>query len=215
MIKLTSGQEWFERQKHVWDRVIKPLFVQREYCRAIEVGSWEGGSACWILDNLCAGRSDKNKLICIDHFDLMRTANGRARRAMFQANINATGMPERVRIMPEFSTLALFKLMSEFAAGDDAGYDLIYIDGSHRADDTLLDAEMAWRMASERCVFVFDDYEWDGAEAATIKHPKSGIDAFLSVHAGEYDLLHKGYQIIIIKRAGARLGFLPSYNSIL
>ena len=55
MINLTEGQNWFEGQKHNWEKIVLPEFEKKEYCRALEVGSWEGGSACWILSNLCGG----------------------------------------------------------------------------------------------------------------------------------------------------------------
>jgi hypothetical protein len=72
---------------------------------------------------------------------------------------------------------------------------------------------MAWRMASKGCILVFDDYEWNQAEEKTINHPKSGIDAFLMTHHGEYSMLDKGYQIMIRKEVPMRLGFLLSNNN--
>ena len=201
-------ENWFEGQRSVWESVINPLFSNRSYCRALEIGSWEGASACWILQNLCTGDDERNSLVCVDHFDLMQTAAGCARWAAFQANIKSTQLSKRVRVMPEFSTPALFKLMSETLAEAFAGYNFVYIDGSHRADDALLDAEMAWRLAANECVMVFDDYEWNQADERTVEHPKPGIRGFLSAHPGEYVRLHKGYQIIIQKKVPLRLGFL-------
>ena len=213
MIRLTLGEEWFEGHKHRWKDTIKPIFNVREYCRALEIGVWEGGSACWILNELCGGDDQRNELVCIDHFDLMKTDAGRHRWETFQENLLSTGLSNRVRTIPEFSTPALFKLMNEMLNQGQMGFNLVYIDGSHRADDTLLDAEMAWRMASNGCILVFDDYEWNQAEEKTINHPKSGIDAFLMAHHGEYSMLHKKYQIMIRKEVPMRLGFLLSDNN--
>jgi len=208
MVKLTPGEEWFEGQRYKWEEIVIPIFRDREYCRALEIGSWEGGSACWILVNLCGGGDERNLLVCVDHFDLMKTESGRRRCRIFRENIHSTGLADKARIIPEFSTPALFKLMSEVEGQNEMGFDLVYIDGSHRADDTLLDAEMVWRMAADGCVLIFDDYEWDQAEEGTIEHPKSGIDAFLNAHQGEYSILSKAYQIMIRKEVPMRLGFL-------
>jgi len=213
MVKLTLGDEWFEGQRYRWEEIVEPFFRDREYCRALEIGSWEGGSACWILEHLCGGKDNRNQLVCVDHFDLMETDEGRHRHQTFQDNIHSTGLANRVRLMPEFSIPALFKLMDEIVGRENLGFDLVYIDGSHRADDALLDAELAWRLASNRCIIIFDDYEWDQAEEGTIEHPKSGIDAFLSTHSEEFRLLSKGYQIMIQKEVPMRLGF--RHNSIL
>ena len=215
MVKLTPGEEWFEGQRYIWEAVVEPIFRDREFCRALEIGTWEGGSACWILEKLCGGKDKRNQLVCIDHFDLMKTEEGRARWETFQENIISTGLAEKVRVIPEFSTPALFKLMNEIVGREEMGFNLVYVDGSHRADDTLLDAEMAWRTSSEGCILIFDDYEWDQAVEGTIEHPMSGIDAFLTAHNAEYSLLSKGYQIIIRKEVPLRLGFSPSHNSIM
>ena len=210
MIQLTPGEKWFEEHKRRWEDTIKPIFNAREYCRALEIGIWEGGSACWILNELCGGDNEMNELVCIDHFDLMKTDAGRSRWETFQENLSLTGLSDRVRTIPEFSTPALFKLMYEMGNQNQTGFNFVYIDGSHRSDDTLLDAEMAWRMASKSCVLVFDDYEWNQAKENTIEHPKAGIDAFLTTHRDEYRMLYKGYQIIIQKEVPMRLGFLLS-----
>ena len=182
--------------------------MEKEYCRALEVGSWEGGSACWILSELCSGSDLRNQLVCIDHFDMMDTEAGRNRWHLFNSNLRETGLIDRTRVITQFSTPALFKLMNEQITENSEGFNLIYIDASHRSDDTLLDAEMAWRLGSEGCVIIFDDYEWDQAPEGTIEHPKNGIEAFLSTHCNEFVLLSKGYQVIIQKIVPLRVGFL-------
>lgn len=212
-VKLTPGQEWFKGQQPVWERVVTPFFSQHKTCRALEIGSWEGGSAVWILSNLCGGDSPDNQLVCIDHFDLLETQWGRERLKTFQGNIAATGLGDRVRVMREFSTPALMRLMEEIAGRNAPGFDFVYIDGAHRADDTLLDAEMAWRMTKRGALLIFDDYHWSMAEEGTIHHPKDGIDAFLAVHHGEYDVIHHGYQVMIKKLVEQRLGFSPDAKS--
>mgnify|MGYP001485860656 CR=1 FL=1 len=208
IVKLTDGQNWFDGQVHVWGEIVRPIIQQKEFCRALEVGSWEGGSACWILSELCSGVDPRNQLVCIDHFDMMETEAGRNRWELFNQNLSDTGLIDRTRVFAEFSTPALFKLMNEQITGNQEGFNLIYIDASHRSDDTLLDAEMAWRLASKDCIIIFDDYEWDQESEDTIEHPKSGIDAFLSTHHDEFVLLSKGYQVIIQKTVPLRVGFL-------
>jgi len=130
----------------------------------------------------------------------------RARFKTFQGNIASTGLGDRVRVLREFSMPALVQLMKEMEGQSALGFDFVYIDGSHRADDVLMDAEMAWRMAKNGALLVFDDYEWNQAREGTISHPKGGIDAFLTVHDGEYAVISCGYQVMIKKLVGQRLG---------
>ena len=210
MINLTEGQNWFDGQKHNWEKIVLPEFEKKEYCRALEVGSWEGGSACWILSNLCGGSDQRNHLTCIDHFDLFQTTAGKKRWQLFNENLQTTGLKEKTRIISKFSIPALFELMYAIVRDNEAGFDLVYIDASHRSDDTLLDAELAWRMAVRGCIIIFDDYEWDQQPEGTIEHPKNGIDSFLKTHENEYTLLHQGYQVIVRKEVPLRVGFVNS-----
>ena len=157
---------------------------------------------------MCGGEDPRNRLVCIDHFDSMNTKAGKRRWDLFNNNLKNTGLSDRTRIIAEFSTPALFQLMREQISENQEGFNLIYIDGSHRSDDTLLDAEMAWRIASDMCLIIFDDYEWDLAPQGAIEHPRNGIESFLNTHADEFTLLSKGYQIIIQKKVPLRVGFL-------
>lgn len=213
-MRFTAGQEWFKVQQHVWERFVKPFFSHRKFCRALEIGSWEGGSAVWILQNLCGSNSPSNHLVCVDHFDLFETQEGRDRFRTFQNNIASTGLHDQVRVLSEFSVPAFMSLMKEVATHSNLGFDFIYIDGSHRADDVLLDAEMAWRIANYGALLVFDDYEWPQSKMGTIHHPKGGIDAFLEIHEGEYTLIHRGYQVMIKKVVKQRLGFCFECTSV-
>ena len=38
-------------------------------------------------------------------------------------------------------------------------FDLIYIDGSHRRDDVMVDSLLAWSLLREGGFIIFDDYE--------------------------------------------------------
>lgn len=90
------------------------------------------------------------------------------------------------------------------------GFDWIYVDGSHRADDTFLDAELVWRLARQGAIIVFDDYHWNKEPEASVHHPKRGIDAFMLLHAEEFDVLSSPtqYQKILRKTTEMRIGFL-------
>lgn len=208
-MELTPGQDWFDGQRPVWEQIVLPRFAGRTI-RAIELGSWEGASACWILANLCGGASAANHLICIDHFDLGRTSEGLIRRRRMQSNLRETGLEDRVEVVESFTIPALFELMRRLERQRSRGFDFAYIDASHRSDDTMLDAELVWRCLEEGAVLIFDDYEWPEQPLDSALHPSRGIDAFLSVHAGEFVPIHRGYQIIIEKTVPLRLGFLTS-----
>lgn len=205
LYEFTSTQDWFSFNKPAWQNLFH--LVLSKAPRVLEIGSWEGRSAVFLLTTLCA---TSGEIVCIDHFDLMGTAEGRERYRKLTHNLALTGRPARV--LPQFSVPALYTLLQEEMNKDhEAGFDWIYIDGSHRADDTLLDAELAWRLARPSCIFIFDDYNWSEQPFDSPHHPRRGIDAFLAVHKGEYERLSTNpeqYQMVLQKKIPMRIGFL-------
>src|SRR5262249_42658837 len=77
-------------------------------------------------------------------------------------------------------------------------FDVVYIDGSHRAADVYSDAALSWPMVAQNGIVIFDDYEFDQMEGE-LERPKLGIDAFLTAIPGQHRLIHKNYQVVIAK----------------
>ncbi|KAE9397634.1 glycosyl transferase [Gymnopus androsaceus JB14] len=218
----TETQDWFSHNIPRWTSFL-PL-VTSSHPRALEIGSWEGRSAVWLVTHLfkdTANTGDDNakhggEIVCIDHFELLRTDAGKARFELINQNLHATGKP--FRVLSQYSVPALMKLLEEEillsistrTSVRTQGFDWIYIDGSHEADDTLLDAELAWRLARKDAMVIFDDYHWPEEPEESMHHPKRGIDAFLELHRGEYERLTEPghYQVVVRKRSEMRMGFL-------
>ncbi|PFH53627.1 glycosyltransferase family 8 protein [Amanita thiersii Skay4041] len=207
-LQFTSTQDWFSHNIKRWKTLFD--FVHSPKPRVLEIGSWEGRSAVFLLDNLC---SSGGEIVCIDHFDLFRTEAGKERFARLRHNLGTTGKP--FRIVTEFSLPALVKLLEEEIEKSEPGFDWIYIDGSHEADDTFLDGELAWRLARDGAIIIFDDYHWDKEPENNIHHPKRGIDGFLGLHNGQYDHLSHAddYQVVLKKTCPMRIGFLVPEKS--
>ncbi|KAH9475744.1 General stress protein A [Psilocybe cubensis] len=205
--QFTPTQDWFSHNIQSWTDLF-PL-IRSDKPRVLEVGSWEGRSAVFLLNNVCKSGGE---IVCIDHFDLLRTSAGQQRYAKIKHNLEVTG--KRHRILPQFSIPGLMSLLSEELGSKNPGFDWIYIDGSHRADDTMLDGELAWRLARKDAIIIFDDYHWNKEPEGSIHHPKRGIDAFLALHHGEYERLtdDEHYQVVVRKVAEMRLGFLLEGN---
>ncbi|KAJ3531773.1 hypothetical protein NMY22_g8017 [Coprinellus aureogranulatus] len=234
----TESQDWFSHNINHWKSLF-PHISTSSYldhgngARILEIGSWEGRSAVFLCDELLKSRdqadvSRSGEIVCIDHFDLFKTQAGIERYRRLNHNLSLTG--KNFRIIPEFSFTALTKLLNEAVAADDLpesvmeqGFDWVYVDGSHRSDDTLLDGEMAWRLTRKGGLIIFDDYLWPAEPETSIHHPKRGIDAFLALHAGEYERLSaktgaegegQEYQVVLKKTEDMRIGhLLPSGDS--
>ncbi|EIN10184.1 nucleotide-diphospho-sugar transferase [Punctularia strigosozonata HHB-11173 SS5] len=201
--RFTETQDWFSFNIDAW-RNLFPTVNAAAPC-VLEIGSWEGRSAVFLLTELC---KEGGSITCIDHFDLHKTPAGRERYAKIMHNLAFTGKP--FRVMDDFSFPALMKLLEEEMSAEEPGFDWVYVDGSHEADDTLLDGELAWRLARKGAIFIFDDYKWNVQPVDGVHHPKRGIDAFMSVHRGEYEVLSSPdqYQMVLRKSSDMRIGFL-------
>ncbi|MBL6431537.1 MAG: class I SAM-dependent methyltransferase [Alphaproteobacteria bacterium] len=80
-------------------------------------------------------------------------------------------------------------------------YDLIYVDGSHRSDDVIVDAVNCFRMLTDGGILIFDDYFWTYYEAE-LENPASAINAFLRMKRHRLEILSFDYQLIVRKRPG-------------
>ena len=65
-------------------------------------------------------------------------------------------------------------------------FDVIYVDGSHFADDVLTDGINAWRLLKQGGIMIFDDLLWACYPRARA-NPAWAINLFLKYHKGEYN----------------------------
>ena len=203
----TPGQNWNDAVVGAWDNIFKLITrMEGTSINILEIGSWEGLSATRFLSMI-----PNCKLWCVDHFDELRCEEGKEKLKKFLYNIRATGNRQNVKLLIGFSFPALFTLLQTGVQ-----FDFLYIDGSHRSDDTYLDAEMAWRMSKKDSLMLFDDYLWpikspeypnNPVSIDDIEHPMKGIKSFLDIHKDESDIVYNGYQICIKKNTETRIGF--------
>jgi hypothetical protein len=174
--------DWLSKHLEHWNEHFKPLMGQPDL-RALEIGSFEGRSAVWLLEEVLTHPSAS--LVCIDPF------LGAGREARFDHNVALSGQAQRLEKRKGFSEDVLPTLAGHV-------YDLIYIDGGHAASTVLLDAVLSWRLLRPNGVLVFDDYLWMKDPRAS-QRPKLAIDLFLEQYAGQYEVLHLGYQVMLRK----------------
>ena len=80
-------------------------------------------------------------------------------------------------------------------------YDFIYVDASHRADDTFVDAYYAARMLKKGGLLIFDDYAWkDPNNLHVNESPQLGVDMFCNLYDKVFQVIHVGYQVFIVKK---------------
>lgn len=70
------------------------------------------------------------------------------------------------------------------------GFDFIYVDGSHKAEDVYEDAVSCFALCKVGGIIMFDDYQWE-YYADSQDNPRAAIDRVPSERSGHYQLLHK------------------------
>lgn len=100
---------------------------------------------------------------------------------------------DQVRLVQMDSTLALLHLIEH---GEQ--FDFIYVDGSHRSGDTLLDLSYAWILLTRGGILAIDDYPF-----VPLINPEDraqiGIDIFMRKLKDKYIILYQGYRVFLRK----------------
>ena len=184
--------DWVSNNVETWKKHLGE-FRGKPAIRALEIGSYEGRSAIWFLEEILTHPS--SRITCVDLFEIAEV------EARFDHNLEASGEAFKVDKIKGDSQMVLRQLGGQ-------KFDFIYIDGSHTARDVLLDAALSWGLLKEGGLVVFDDYrlllEWH-----PWRRPKMAIDAFLEVFGPYLDVVHHGYQVIVRKRLPAEIPPLP------
>lgn len=171
--------DWFSHHAALWLEHLGALDGRPVRC--LEIGSHEGRSAVWIVQNLLS-HSDA-RLTCIDPWP-----NPDAERR-FDANLAETGRAAQVRKLKTESWRAL--------PLQPRGIDFIYIDGHHEGRHVLEDAVVSFRLLKIGGLIIFDDYRFQ--PGALVHPPRPAIDAFLLLWSDCLDLLHQDEQVVIRK----------------
>ena len=173
------GEDWLTAHLGPWQPLLGRLEARE--ARILEIGSYEGLSACYLL-----WRLPDATITCIDPFAM-------SEEATFDANVALLGA-SRVHKLVADSRRVLPDLVA-----DGSQFDLVYVDGSHLGLDVLVDAALSWQVLKPGGDLVFDDYAfYDRGEDALLR-PGPAIDAFLSMIEGKYEELFRGYQLAVRK----------------
>lgn len=171
----------------------------------LEVGSFEGRSSTWLLENVL--NHPESRLTCIDTWDGSDEHSTEEKEGLYERFLhNIHPYKHKVSVYRGLSGSMLKKpevWLQQF--------DFIYIDAGHHSRNALEDAVLSYPLLKVEGIMLFDDYLWGQAgygdersSGSMTKHheltlPKKGIDAFLDIYDGTYLLLDIGYQLMLQK----------------
>jgi len=190
--KYRFSYDWVTPHTKEWEKDFQHL-KGKPNVHAMEIGCFEGQSACWFLDNILTDPT--SRLVCVDPFAVpMATVLLRFFEARFDENIAASGAGDRVTKLIGPSQVVVRTLQP-------AQFDFIYVDGSHKVGDVLQDAVLAWTVLRPGGVVMFDDYGLvdDVAEGLMARAPGRALDAFMTVLGNSATLVRRDWQLVLRK----------------
>lgn len=194
---LSLDSDWFTGNIPTWLRFFdEENLYARPHLDCLEIGSWQGLSAYFLLSQLANAR-----LTCVDTWegaDEHKAGKAKGRTVLsrieqsFDANLAVFG--ERVRKYKGTS----FDFFAEHFRP--SVFDLIYVDGSHHSDDVIVDAIKCFEMLKVGGVMVFDDYFWRYYDRV-IDNPAGALNMFLRLKLHQLEIIGFDYQLVIRKTA--------------
>ncbi|HET9767929.1 MAG TPA: class I SAM-dependent methyltransferase [Thermoanaerobaculia bacterium] len=183
--------DWVSPHVAAWERELAHL-RGRPAVRGLEIGCYEGQSACWWLDNVLTDPT--SSLTCVDPFAAPMGSVLLRNEGAFDRNIAASGAGHRVFKLVGSSQVVLRMLPP-------ASFDFAYVDGSHKVGDVLQDAVLTWELLRAGGIAIFDDYEVAEETVAGLpaRAPGRALDAFAGLLGSGAAVLRRDWQLVLRK----------------
>jgi predicted O-methyltransferase YrrM len=195
--------DWFGGGEDL-KQIIK--FDNQSELHILEIGSFEGRSTIWFLENLL--KNSKSTITCVDpwtsysqnsdsfnSYDTENTEwNFKTHKNTFLYNIAESGCESQVIVKDGFSHKILPELILQ-----NKKYDIIYIDGNHTSPFVLTDAVFSWYLLNNNGFMIFDDYLWGHGSIDTLLTPKLAIDSFINIYDSHFVVVWDEYKKAIQK----------------
>ena len=179
------GANWYKWLGHL---IGKPAI-------ALELGSFKGESAAWMLDHIFTDPACK--YWCVDTFE----GSDEHKLGGIDCSHNESECRER---LARFGMKAeVFKSTSDHAMKTffrDDLFDFGYCDAAHDAMNVLRDSVLLFDLLKPGGVLIWDDFEWEVMDQP-IDRPKIAIEAFLSCYARRLEIIGYGWQVAVKKVA--------------
>jgi predicted O-methyltransferase YrrM len=180
--------DWFTANVPYWMDIFQGQGLTGRPTRVLEIGSFEGLSACFILQELT-----QSQLTCVDTWDGSDEHSGWAFDSIESA-FDSHVRPWNDRVTKKKMTSLRYLADLERAEK----FDLIYVDGSHHGDDVMLDAVLCFEHLKVGGVMILDDYLWRYYPRSA-EEPARAINSFLRLCEGRHKLLMAYRQVAIVK----------------
>jgi len=173
--EIRDSNGWFKSS--ALSRVLQGYRVEYPF-QVLEIGCYQGVSTLHLLNSLCNHKH--SKLVAVDPF----------------VNNTKDDFKYNISLSPNNKKLWLYEMKSkDFFKDSHLFFDFIYIDGDHHPDALENDLECSWKILNQNGTLWIDDYLGGGEK----KILKPVVDRFLLKHHSVIKILHKGYQVGLMK----------------
>lgn len=192
----TFSKDWFSNNIPRWQQNLNKLIKKGKSTSllALEIGSFEGRSAVWTLENILV--HPDSKIICVDSYSNVPTRKRNTIKQRFLQNTKPFG--DKVSLIEDYSRNAL-----KSPTILDKQFDFIYIDASRHSKNVLEDAILSLPLLKVGGYIVFDDYT--SSKEHDYSCPKKAIDTFLDIFNDELKVENASWQLIARKKPAKKL----------
>ena len=166
MNKKKTTTDYFSINAFYWNSIINKNLKDFSY---LEIGSWEGTSALYILKNF-----NPKSVVCVDIWDLYDDDYKYEQSERFK-NF-------KFNLKEYEQKFSFYKNTSDnFFKNNKKKFNLIYIDGSHEAQQVYRDLRNSWNCLEDDGVIICDDYFYGSLyDKQTEDMPAVSINKFLN-----------------------------------
>lgn len=188
-MKNNFTKDWFSQHIPSWTRHLE--IFKGKPIKALEIGSFEGRSSLWLMENILT--NPKSKLTCVDIWENYPESDSLGFQVVgsferFQDNLEE--YLNRIKTIKGSSFEEVPKLKDTF--------DFIYVDGDHTEVGCWTDAVNSFEKLNIGGIMIFDDYKWVDREGTEL-HPKGAIDRFMNDYKDKITVEEIGYQVVVKK----------------
>ena len=201
--KYKFNEEWFDHNIPLWDELFNKF--NKPIKNVLEIGCYEGRATVYLCEKVL---EEGANYTVVDTFEGSVAESGMD-TTMERLEKDNSIIEDNFMHNISFHNKINFKIhkgtsqviLPELCSKLEDKFDLIFVDASHRADDTFVDGYFALKMLKKEGILIFDDFGWkDPAQKEIVSSPEFGIRTFATMYSEEVDTIHTGYQVIFRKK---------------
>ena len=191
-----TSTDYFSINAYYWKSIINKNFNDFSY---MEIGSWEGNSALFILNNF-----KTKKVFCVDIWDKHNNEFKDRDKELDVFDKRQKLLFENFKFnMEEFKErFSFFNNTSDnFFVSNKEKFDIIYVDGWHEAPQVYKDINNSWNFLNINGIIICDDYFYGNITNNSDNNlPANAINKFIKEKKDKIEIICVNNTQIFIKK---------------